>query len=122
MTFRQDTDLIASIAACAHALADAARPATLAHFRADVDVASKEDGGFDPVTEGDRAAERAMRAVLAKLRPDDGILGEEFGTLDGSTGLTWVLDPIDGTRAYISGAPTWGVLVAVSDADGPILA
>jgi fructose-1,6-bisphosphatase/inositol monophosphatase family enzyme len=61
-----------------------------------------------------------MREILAVRRPQDGILGEEFGTTLGTSGLTWVLDPIDGTRSYLSGTPTWGVLIAVSDADGPI--
>ncbi|SHJ07180.1 histidinol-phosphatase, inositol monophosphatase family [Palleronia salina] len=115
-------DLVTDLQAVAHALADAARPETLRHFRsAGLGATNKDATGFDPVTEGDRAAERAMRDVLARLRPDDGILGEEFGQSHGTTGLTWVLDPIDGTRAYLSGTPSWGVLVAVSDADGPIL-
>lgn len=60
-----------------------------------------------------------MRAILAKLRPDDGILGEEQAAVLGTSGLTWVLDPIDGTRGFISGTPTWGVLIALRDADGP---
>lgn len=60
-----------------------------------------------------------MRDVLARERPEDSILGEEFGAHTGSSGLTWVLDPIDGTRAFMSGTPTWGVLIAVSDANGP---
>ena len=105
----------------AHALADAARPVTLAHFRASGLAADNKDAaGFDPVTAADRGAEEAMRAVLQKERPDDAVLGEEFGHQAGSTGLTWVLDPIDGTRGYISGTPTWGVLISVADADGPI--
>ena len=104
----------------AHALADAARGPALRHFRTPLAVDSKGTS-FDPVTVADREAETAMRAVLADRRPDDGILGEEGGTSEGTSGLTWVLDPIDGTRAYISGAPTWGVLIAVTDADGPIL-
>ena len=105
----------------AHRLADVARGETLRHFRrADLLEDNKSAGGFDPVTEADRAAEAAMRAVLTELRPDDGVLGEEFGTRTGSSGLTWVLDPIDGTRGYISGAPTWGVLIAVSDLTGPL--
>ncbi len=105
----------------AHALADAARPETLRHFR--TGIASDDKGAvgrFDPVTEADRAAERAMREVLAREGPDDGILGEEYGHQDGRSGLTWVLDPIDGTRGYIAGTPTWGVLIAVTDADGPL--
>jgi len=111
----------AQLVATAHALADAARTETLRHFRRpDLSVDNKVLGGFDPVTEADRAAETAMRSVLASQRPDDGIVGEEFGQTAGTTGLTWVLDPIDGTRAYMSGTPTWGVLIAVSDASGPI--
>ncbi|GGE43886.1 histidinol-phosphatase [Actibacterium pelagium] len=105
----------------ANALADAARKATLRHFRAELTVDNKLDGGFDPVTQADRECEVAMRDLLAELRPDDGILGEEFGNKEGTTGLTWVLDPIDGTRAYMSGTPTWGVLIAVNNAFGPVL-
>ena len=105
----------------AHALADAARRVILPCFRrADLDIANKDDGGFDPVTVADRAAERAMRDLLAQRRPHDAILGEEFAPKPGSSGLTWVLDPIDGTRAFMSGAPTWGVLIALSDDTGPL--
>lgn len=106
----------------AEQLADAARVATLAHFRrAGLDAETKEADRFDPVTIADRASEDAMRAVLARLRPEDAILGEERAAKAGSSGLTWVLDPIDGTRAYLSGAPTWGVLIAVNDSDGPVI-
>ena len=106
----------------AHALADIARPAALAHFRSPVLLADNKDAsGFDPVTAADRAAEDAMRALLAELRPEDAVLGEERGLRSGTSGLTWVLDPIDGTRGYLSGTPTWGVLIALSDADGPLL-
>jgi len=109
------------IVTTAHALADAARAAILPFFRTDeLDSDNKDAAGFDPVTEADRAAERAMRALLATLCPDDSVLGEEFGRKDGTSGLTWVLDPIDGTRGFLSGTPTWGVLVAVTDASGPI--
>ena len=118
MTDDLQTDLMDT----AIALADAARPVTLRHFRApDLGVDNKQDGGFDPVTAADRAAERVMRELLATRRPDDAILGEEFGVTTGKTGITWVLDPIDGTRGYLSGTPTWGVLIAASDADGPKL-
>lgn len=110
------------LTACAHALADAARAAILPHFRtAGLEADNKLSEGFDPVTVADKAAERAMREVLARLRPDDGILGEEYGSTEGSTGLTWVLDPIDGTRAFLSGTPTWGVLIAVMDDTGPVM-
>lgn len=107
-----------ALRACAHAMADAARAAILPLFRTQLTSDNKDEGGFDPVTEADRAAEIAMRAVLANLRPDDAILGEEFGQTDGTSGLQWVLDPIDGTRGFISGTPTWGVLVSVRDAGG----
>jgi histidinol phosphatase-like enzyme (inositol monophosphatase family) len=106
----------------AHRLADVARAATLRWFRHPIQTDDKGAAGsrFDPVTQADRDSEQAMRAVLAAERPQDGILGEEFGAMAGTSGLTWVLDPIDGTRGFISGTPTWGVLVAVSDSQGPI--
>ncbi len=109
------------LCAVAHALADAARGETLRFFRQAGLEAESKRADFDPVTEADRAAERAMRAIIAARRPDDGILGEEYGAVEGKSGLTWVLDPIDGTRGYIAGTPTWGVLIAVSDSDGPCL-
>ncbi|UMA65755.1 histidinol-phosphatase [Roseivivax marinus] len=113
-----DAGTARSLVAAAHAAADAARAAILPHFRATgLSVDNKDASGFDPVTEADRAAETAMRAVLAEMRPDDAILGEEAGTTPGTSGLTWVLDPIDGTRGFMSGTPTWGVLVAVSTGD-----
>ncbi len=111
----------ADLVATAHALADAAREATLKHFRqAGLSAENKEVNRFDPVTVADRLSEERMRAILEARRPQDAILGEEYGTKAGSSGLTWVLDPIDGTRGYLSGTPTWGVLIAVSDAGGPI--
>lgn len=109
----------------AHLLADAARAAILPYFRQPGLVAENKQasggGGYDPVTAADREAETAMRAVLARYRPDDGIWGEEFGQQAGTSGRTWVLDPIDGTRGFISGTPTWGVLIALACADGPVL-
>lgn len=106
---------------CAHAMADAARGAILPFFRtAALVTEDKGIGRFDPVTEADRAAEAAMRAVLAHLRPEDAILGEEQEAKPGTSGLTWVIDPIDGTRAFMSGTPTWGVLIALCTASGPV--
>lgn len=120
-----DVSLQAELRRVAHALADAARTATLRHFRTPVTADNKgpagaDGGSFDPVTIADRESEAAMRDILTRERPDDGILGEEYGETTGTSGLTWVLDPIDGTRAFISGTPTWGVLIAVADASGPI--
>ncbi len=116
-----DASLRAELMHVANLLADAARPETLKHFRTSALVADDKGGGlFDPVTVADRASEKVMRAVLARERPNDAILGEEFGHQSGTTGLTWVLDPIDGTRGYISGTPTWGVLISVADQTGPV--
>ncbi|MEY8831427.1 histidinol-phosphatase [Sedimentitalea sp. XS_ASV28] len=108
--------------ALAHLLADAARTAIMPYFRqAGLVAQSKESARFDPVTVADRAAEQAMRDLLTLHRPQDGIWGEEFGRQEGTSGREWVLDPIDGTRAFISGTPTWGVLIALSDENGPTL-
>lgn len=106
----------------AHLLADAARKAILPYFRQPgLTADNKLAGGFDPVTAADRAAEQVMRDLLARHRPDDGILGEEFGARPGSNGRCWVLDPIDGTRGFVSGTPTWGVLIALSEGGAPVL-
>lgn len=110
----------------AHAVADAARAEILPFFRmAALETENKDalkvERSFDPVTRADKNAEIAMREVLAKLAPEDAIIGEEFGITAGSSGYTWVLDPIDGTRGFISGTPTWGVLIALNDTRGPIL-
>ncbi|WP_171231200.1 histidinol-phosphatase [Ruegeria sp. HKCCA4812] len=106
----------------AEEMAEAAREAILPFFRqTNLETTNKLADGFDPVTVADRAAEQAMRDVLARRRPDDGVLGEEFGAHTGTSGRTWVLDPIDGTRGFISGTPTWGVLIALSDQDGPFM-
>jgi histidinol phosphatase-like enzyme (inositol monophosphatase family) len=105
----------------AAAMADAARAATLLHFRSPALAAdTKETDRFDPVTVADRLSEDRMLEVLAARRPQDAVRGEERGAKSGTSGLTWHLDPIDGTRAYLCGAPTWGVLIAVADDSGPI--
>ena len=119
-------DLATDLWGIAEDLADVAAARSLPLFRSRMLRAENKAGpgavvGFDPVTEADREAERAMRALLAARRPDDGILGEEFGPLEGRSGLTWVLDPIDGTRAFLSGATTWGTLIGLDAGEGPIL-
>ena len=118
-----DKTLQAELAGVAEALADAARAAILPHFRQPGLIRENKHagGGYDPVTIADRDAEHAMREILARTRPDDAIMGEELGTTAGSSGLTWVLDPIDGTRGFVSGTPTWGVLIAVGGMAGPEL-
>jgi len=94
-------------------LADAARKETLPRFRVGADIVNKEASGFDPVTEGDRAAEIAIRAVIEQHFPDHGILGEEHGSVGLDREYVWVIDPIDGTRAFISGVPVWGTLIGL---------
>lgn len=106
--------------AIACAMADAARKAALPHFRSLDRVENKLEQGFDPVTVADKASERAMRDILAERCPQDGILGEEFGSKAGTSGRSWTLDPIDGTRAFISGVPTWTVLIALCVDGAPV--
>ena len=88
-------------------------------FRAAVAVDAKSDRS--PVTIADRSAEQAMRAVLAERFPDHGILGEEYGLDRPDARYRWVLDPIDGTRAFVSGRPTFGTLIALMDGAIPII-
>ena len=104
-------------------LADAARLAIAPHFRAPGLAAENKAGtGFDPVTAADRAAEQAMRALIERERPQDGVEGEEFGSKPaGESRFTWYLDPIDGTRAFIAGLPTWTVLIGLVEAGRPVL-
>jgi histidinol phosphatase-like enzyme (inositol monophosphatase family) len=105
----------------AHSLADAARAAILPYFRGASGIENKAEIGFDPVTLADKAAETAMRDLIRNHRPDDSIIGEEFDDHEGSSGWTWVLDPIDGTRAFISGTTTWGVLIGARHNDKPCI-
>ncbi len=102
-------------------LADAAREAILPYFRNKHTVENKLAGGFDPVTEADRNAESAIRALIEREFPEHGIAGEEFGVKPSRSGYSWTLDPIDGTRAFIAGLPLWGVLIALAYEGSPIL-
>lgn len=116
-----DADHAGEIIDVAEALADAAGQVILPYFRRqDLKTENKSIDGFDPVTVADRAAERVMRDLLAERRPHDAVHGEEYGTSPGTSGLTWVLDPIDGTRGFMSGTPTWGVLIALREPAGPL--
>jgi histidinol phosphatase-like enzyme (inositol monophosphatase family) len=105
--------------AFAHTLADAARIAILPFFRGGGEIENKASIGFDPVTQADKAAEQAMRTLIHTHRPHDAIIGEEFDDHAGTSGWTWVLDPIDGTRAFIAGTTTWGVLIGARYNDKP---
>ncbi|MEM1362715.1 MAG: inositol monophosphatase family protein [Pseudomonadota bacterium] len=118
---RASAELAEQVIAISHQMADVARTVTLRYFRdAALTADNKVGDGFDPVTEGDRACERALREIVENARPEDGFLGEEFGAKASRSGYTWVLDPIDGTRAFLAGAPTWGVLIAFCDTSGPL--
>jgi histidinol-phosphatase len=105
--------------ALALALADDADALALPAFDRGADAVAKADG--TPVTEADRAVERALRERLAAERPGDAILGEELGEV-GAAERRWVLDPVDGTEAFARGIPVWGTLIALEDADGPLVA
>lgn len=112
---------IAADIALTHQLADAAWAAIRPHFR-NLDGVDHKSGtskaGFDPVTEADRAAELAMRAIISAERPDDGVTGEEFPETTSASGWRWYFDPIDGTRAFVGGLPVWTTLIALADPDG----
>lgn len=92
-------------------LCDLAQPETLSRFRQPIDILNKLHAGFDPVTEADKAAEEIIRKRILERFPDHGILGEEFGAVNPDADYLWVIDPIDGTKAFISGLPTWGTLI-----------
>ena len=105
----------------ARSAARAAGDAILPYFRSRMQVTNKLSGqGFDPVTLADQAGERVIRAAIEDAYPDHGIFGEEFGLKSGN-GLTWVIDPIDGTRAFMTGMLHWGVLLALFDGEQPIV-
>src|SRR3954449_1700566 len=100
-------------------LADAAGSVIRRYYRTPFAVDDKPDSS--PVTIADREAEAAIRAILAAERPDDGIVGEEHGTTNGDADWLWVIDPIDGTKSFITGRPTFGTLVALLYRGRPVL-
>jgi histidinol-phosphatase len=102
--------------ALAHALADLADAITLDRYQAqDLVITNKPDN--TPVTDADRAVETAIREALATHRPSDGLVGEEFGSDKGTSGRYWVIDPIDGTKNFMRGVPTWATLIALVSVD-----
>ncbi len=103
----------------AMALADIARETTRTHFRQPLAVVRKADSS--PVTVADRETEQKMRAHIRDRHPDHGIIGEEFGVTKGESRYTWILDPIDGTKSFVSGKPIFGSLVAVVDGNTPVV-
>ena len=102
-------------------LATLSGQAILPFFRSSIAAEDKSRGGvFDPVTEADRAGEAAMRQLIKRSFPTHGIIGEEFGAEQEDAEYVWMLDPIDGTRAFIAGLPTWGTLIGLSRAGQPV--
>ncbi len=107
MSFSRGNDLALAIR-----LADAADSITLARYQSiDLVVTTKPDN--TPVTDADKAAEEALRALIKNHRPDDGIVGEEFGNDAGGAERYWVIDPIDGTKNFLRGVPTWATLIGL---------
>lgn len=102
----------AEFVAVAEKLADAARPIAQRYFRAGIPIEAKADDS--PVTKADREIEAALRAILADTCPDHAIVGEEMGGAADGDGPIWVLDPIDGTKAFVSGMPVFGTLIALA--------
>ena len=109
----------AELVALALRLADAARPIAAHYFRTGVTVDDKTDQS--PVTVADREAEAAMRALLSEHVPQHGVLGEEHGAVRTDADYVWVIDPIDGTKAYITGLPIFGTLIALFHRGRPVM-
>jgi myo-inositol-1(or 4)-monophosphatase len=108
--------------AFAHRLADAAGEVIRPYFRKRIHVTDKGAHGFyDPVTEADHRAEQVIRQMISQTYPQDGILGEELGDVPGTSLYRWVIDPIDGTRAFIAGQPLWGTLIGLEREGTPVL-
>ena len=113
---------LAVFAAFAEQLADAARSEALRWSQADWAIEDKSDGAaFDPVTRADRAVERVLRDLIAGRWPDHGIDGEEFPATPAAGPWCWSLDPVDGTRSFICGLPTWTILIALLEEGRPVL-
>jgi len=114
------TDL-AALPAFLDRLASAAAEAIMPHFRMAASVENKSDSRFDPVTVADRGAEAAIRRLINDTYPEHGIVGEELGTERADAEFVWVIDPIDGTRSFITGLPVWGTLIGLTRDGKPIL-
>lgn len=114
-------DNLETLAAFARTLALAARRETLPGCDGSAEAGNKMSIGFDPVTDNDRHAEQVMRGLIEEQFPSHGIVGEEFPDRLGDGSSTWSLDPIDGTRAYICGLPTWSTLIALLQKGSPVL-
>lgn len=117
-----DADELHRLLQIAQLAADAARPVTCGYFRQPMRVENKASGsGFDPVTLADREAELAIRDVLRSQTPHIGFYGEEHEAVSDGGALMWIVDPIDGTRAFMSGMPLWGTLIGLYNGERSVL-
>ena len=106
----------------AHTLADASGKVIRPQFRRQISIQNKAEGrDFDPVTAADKGAERVISRLLAKAYPGHGITGEEYGSRNLDAALRWIVDPIDGTRSFMTGALSWGTLIGLIQDDTPLL-
>lgn len=115
------TDDLTKFADFARRLADAARRETLPRFRSGAAVANKAGAAFDPVTDADRDAERAIAAMVTEAYPQHGLIGEEFGERPGDGPFRWIVDPVDGTRAFVCGVASWTTLIALQKDGASVL-
>lgn len=116
-----DASILSEFSVFAGRLADAARIETLPRFRSGSVVTNKAGVLFDPVTDADREAERALRSMIAAVYPAHGIIGEEFGSERVDAEFRWVIDPVDGTRAFMCGVSTWATLIGLEKGGKPAL-
>ncbi len=115
------TQEIDDLTAFALELAEASAKIILPQFRKNIAIDNKLDAGWDPVTEADRSAERVIREMIEKHFPTHGIIGEEFDNKPAVSTYSWVLDPIDGTRSFVIGMPTWATLIGLYRDGQPLL-
>ena len=117
-----DSQYLEELAAFAGELAQNAGRVILTHFRKPTAIENKDrSGAYDPVTIADRDAERVMRDLIAQRYPDHGVIGEEHGRHNENADFVWILDPIDGTRAFVVGYPVWGTLIGLHYCGKPVL-
>ena len=111
-----------SLLPAAEDMAGRSRTVTLPYFRKSIDVTNKAGKtAFDPVTKADQSAERAIAKMIRSRLPDHGLVGEEFGSHNPDAPFQWVVDPIDGTRSFITGSPLWGTLIGLLHEGTPVL-
>ncbi len=113
---------IAAFLTSAHEMSDISAKVILPYFRQEISVFHKDGKGiYDPVTDADRKSEQVIREYIAQKWPDHSIIGEEYGSQITDSDFCWIVDPIDGTRAFVMGSPLWGTLIGLSHGETQIL-